>query len=64
MRAWRRLRLSVRLDLPEVEGITVATYIEQLGNGASEPTVKEQLAAIRQVFDYLIMGDINERSHA
>ena len=36
----------------EIEGITVATYIEQLRTKASKPTVKQHLAAIRLLFDY------------
>jgi hypothetical protein len=28
----------------------------QLGNQASKPTVKQHLAAIRQLFDYLTLG--------
>src|SRR6202521_6062539 len=35
-------------------------YIEQLGNEASKPTVKQHLAAIRQLFDYLTTGGILE----
>jgi integrase/recombinase XerD len=38
----------------------VATYIEQLGTKASKPTVKQHLAAIRQLFDYLTTGGILE----
>ncbi len=49
-----------RLELHEIEAITVAAYIEQLGNQASKPTVKQHLAAIRQLFDYLTTGGILE----
>ncbi len=38
-----------RLELHEIEAITVAAYIEQLGNQASKPTVKPHLAAITQL---------------
>ena len=38
----------------------MATYIEQLGTKASKPTVKQNLAAIRQLFDYLTTGGILE----
>jgi site-specific recombinase XerD len=41
-----------RLELHEIEAVTVAAYIEQLGNQASKPTVKQHLAAIRQLFDH------------
>jgi site-specific recombinase XerD len=47
-----------RLELHEIEAVTVAAYIEQLGNQASKPTVKQHLAAIRQLFDYLTTGGI------
>jgi Phage integrase, N-terminal SAM-like domain len=49
-----------RLKLAEIEAITVATYIEHLGAQASKPTVKQHLAAIRQLFDYLTTGGIPE----
>jgi site-specific recombinase XerD len=49
-----------RLELHEIEALTVAAYIEQLGNRASKPTVKQHLAAIRQLFDYLATGGILE----
>ena len=38
-----------RLKLEDVEAITVATYVEQLGTTASKPTVKQYLAAIPPV---------------
>ena len=46
-----------RLELHEIEAVTVAAYIEQLGNHASKPTVKQHLAAIRQLFDYLTTAE-------
>src|SRR3984893_6574467 len=48
------------LGLDDIEPMTVAAYIEQLGNEASKPTVKQHLAAIRQLFDYLTTGGILE----
>ncbi len=47
-----------RLKLEHIEAITVATYIEQLSTTASKPTVKQHLAAIRQLFDYLTTGGV------
>jgi integrase/recombinase XerD len=47
-----------RLKIEEIEAITVATYIEQLGTTVSKPTVKQHLAAIRQLFDYLTTGGV------
>jgi integrase/recombinase XerD len=49
-----------RLELADIEAISVATYIEQLGTTASKPTVKQHLAAIRQLFDYLTTGGVLE----
>jgi site-specific recombinase XerD len=46
------------LELREIEAITVAAYIEQLGTALSKPTVKQHLAAIRRLFDYLTTGGI------
>ena len=47
-----------RLALDDIEPITVAAYIERLGPEVSKPTVKQHLAAIRQLFDYLVTGGI------
>jgi integrase/recombinase XerD len=49
-----------RLELADIEAISVATYVEQLGTTASKPTVKQHLAAIRQLFDYLTTGGVLE----
>jgi site-specific recombinase XerD len=46
--------------LKEIEALSVAAYIEQLGGTASKPTVKQHLAAIRQLFDYLTTGGVLE----
>src|SRR5260370_33452158 len=45
-----------KLELKEIEPFSVAAYIEQLGAEASKPTVKQHLAAIRKLFDYLTTG--------
>src|SRR6266567_3161857 len=47
-----------RLALDDIEPMTVAAYIEQLGPEVSKPTVKQHLAAIRQLFDYLVTGGL------
>ena len=44
--------------LEVIRPATVAAYIEQLGAEAAKPTVKQHLAAIRQLFDYLVTGGI------
>ena len=36
----------------------VATYIEQLARRRSAPTVKQHLAALRHLFDYLVVGQV------
>jgi hypothetical protein len=47
-----------QLKLADIEAITVATYIELIGVTASKSTVKQHLAAIPQLFDYLTTGGI------
>src|SRR5208282_6876543 len=42
------------LALDGIRPRTVAAYIEQMGAEAAKPTVKQHLAAIRQLFDYLV----------
>ena len=49
-----------RLQLHDIEALTVAAYIEQLGARMSKPSVKQQLAAIKQLFAYLTSGGILE----
>ncbi|MGO9268443.1 MAG: tyrosine-type recombinase/integrase [Candidatus Binataceae bacterium] len=53
-----------RLELRDIEPITVAAYVEQLGGTVAKPTVKQHLAAIRQLFDYLTTGGILENNPA
>ena len=36
----------------------VAAFIETRTGQKSAPTVKQELAAIRQMFDYLVTGDV------
>jgi site-specific recombinase XerC len=36
----------------------VATYIEQLQNEVAAPSVKQQLAAVRMLFDWLVIGQV------
>ena len=42
----------------------VAAYIEQLGRTHAKPTVKQHLAAIRMLFDWLVTGHIMESNPA
>jgi integrase/recombinase XerD len=46
------------LELRQVEPIVVAAYIEQLTKGRAPQTVKQHLAAIRMLFDWLVTGQI------
>jgi integrase/recombinase XerD len=46
------------LQLEAIRPRTMAAYIEQLGAGMAMPSVKQHLASIRQLFDYLIRGGI------
>ena len=45
-------------DLAAVTPMHVAGYVEQLGHIRSKPTVKQHLAAIRMLFDWLVTGQI------
>jgi len=44
------------LDL--LEPVVIAAYVESLAEKKSKPTVKQHLAAIRMLFDYLVIGQI------
>src|SRR5262245_57699101 len=46
------------VTLEQVEPIVVAAYVEQLGHEHSKPTVKQYLAAIRMLFDWLVLGQV------
>jgi site-specific recombinase XerD len=45
-------------SITDVSSVHVATYIEQLGKTVSAPTVKQHLAAIRMMFDWLATGGV------
>jgi site-specific recombinase XerD len=47
-----------KLPLERIEPMHVALYIEELGKVASKPTVKQHLAAIRMLFDWLVVGQV------
>jgi site-specific recombinase XerD len=46
------------LTLTAIRPHDVATYIEQLQAEASAPSVKQQFAAVRMMFDWLVVGQI------
>lgn len=44
--------------LREIKPVTVAAYIELLQQSHSKPTVKQHLATIRVLFDWLVVGQV------
>lgn len=46
------------LRLDAIPPVAVAAYVEQLEADRSPPTVKQHLAAIRMLFDWLVVGQI------
>ena len=51
-------------DLAWVTPMHVAAYVEHLGRTHAKPTVKQHLAAIRMLFDWLVTGHIMETNPA
>lgn len=47
-------------DLARVKPVHVAGYVESLREGFAKPTIKQHLAAIRMLFDWLVFGQIIE----
>jgi site-specific recombinase XerD len=45
-------------QLADIEPLHVAAYIELLGKDFEKPTVKQHLAAIRMLFDWMVTGGI------
>jgi integrase/recombinase XerC len=45
-------------SLAGVQPLHVAAYVEELGQARSAPTVKQRLAAIRHLFDWLVVGQV------
>lgn len=46
------------MSITETASLHVAAYIEELGRTQSAPTVKQRLAAIRRLFDWLAAGGV------
>jgi site-specific recombinase XerD len=46
------------LALDQIGPVHVAAYIERLGKDLSRPSVKQSLAAIRMLFDWLVVGQV------
>lgn len=45
-------------ELVDLEPVHVAAYVEQLGRRLAKPSVKQHLAAIRMLFDWLVVGQV------
>src|SRR6516164_4636590 len=50
--------MNTTSGLEDIEPIAISAYVEELGASIAEPSVKEHLAAIRQLFDYLVTGGV------
>ena len=46
------------LSLTQLTPVSVAAYIEELGERLAKPSVKQHLAALRMLFDYLVTGQV------
>lgn len=55
---------AVHLPLPAIRPVHVAAYVERLAKEKSAPTVKQHLAAVRMLFDYLVVGQVVEMNPA
>ncbi len=44
--------------LPAIQPVHVAAYVEELTRSYAAPTVKQRLAAVRMLFDWLIVGQV------
>src|SRR5262245_52808225 len=47
-----------RFSLELLEPMVIAAYVEELGQRLAKPSVKQHLAAVRMLFDYLVVGQI------
>ena len=47
-----------RLTLESVEPVHVAAFVEQLGRTLAAPSVKQHLAAVRMLYDWLVLGQV------
>lgn len=51
-------------DLKYVKPVHVSAYIESLQSGFAKPTIKQHLAAIRMLFDWLVIGQVIDANPA
>src|SRR5271154_3001686 len=49
---------QARLGLLDIEPVHVAAWVESLGREFSPPSVKQALAAVRMLFDWLVVGQV------
>jgi len=47
-----------KVSLRAIEPTLIAMYVEELGARRAKPTVKQNLAAIRMLMDYLVVGQV------
>ena len=47
-----------RLELDQISPVAVAAYVEELQGVYRAPTIKQHLAAIRRLFDWLVVGQV------
>ncbi len=47
-----------QIGLSEISPFLVAAYVEELGTQVDRPSVKQKLAAIKMLFDWLVIGQI------
>jgi len=45
-------------EIADIEPLHVAAYVEALGKDFEKPTVKQHLAAVRMLFDWLVTGQV------
>ena len=45
-------------EIADIEPLHLAAYIESLGQSMAKPTVKQHLAAVRMLFDWLVTGQV------
>src|SRR5262249_31490502 len=55
--AWTEAK---RLPLPAIKSYHVSAYLAELATGHATPTVKQHLASLRMLFDWLIVGQVIE----
>lgn len=53
--AWAESR---GLSLSRLNPIVIASYVEELGTRLAPPSVKQHLAAIRMLCDWLVLGQV------